>query len=79
MIVAALAEQALKTEQLEAAFVSARAAQEHAEQQLAQTQSELQTVQVELARLKEEADTEKVCNPRRPPFCETLPGALCIR
>ena len=61
--VAVLAEQALKTEQLEAVVVSAKAAQEHAEQQLTQTQSELQSVQAELAGLKEEVDTEKVCSP----------------
>ena len=50
----------MKTEQLETVIVSAKAAQEHAEQELRQTQSELQSVQAELAGLKEEAETEKV-------------------
>ena len=59
-LAAALAEQAMKTEQLETVIVSAKAAQEHAEQELRQTQSELQSVQAELAGLKEEAETEKV-------------------
>lgn len=66
--VAALAEQALKTEKLEAVIVSAKAAQEHAEQQLTQTQLELQGVHAELAGLKEEVDTEKVGSVHQIPF-----------
>ena len=73
-----LAEQAMKTEQLETVVVGAKAAQEHAEQQVEQLQSELQTVQAELASLKQEADTEKVRAPTNSWHCTSLVRRCCV-
>jgi hypothetical protein len=67
---AVLAEQALKTEQLEAVIVSTKAAQEHAEQLQQQTQTELDSVRAELSALREEIDAVRAENAHPPPtFC----------